>query len=492
MTSSSRKAWPAIALVFAAILISLLSSFGVAIGLYYAAAIPALIGGAVIYYVFLTAQPSRTEKIFHITALATLILCATWPRYAAFFLPGLPLINPQRIANVVLLATLMLALFSSDYISGLIRNSLMQHRAFWAAFFVYILARIASVFFSSEPFTSGYRLTQELFVHVIFVAVGLHFGVTEKNRRILAFALVACTVIATAAAWAEFSLGRNIFSYFITPQNDYMAWALSDQFRDGRFRAKGTFDHPLTMAEFISISAAIGSALLFASKSALSKYILLPLFLASAVSAALLSGSRSGYGAMALVIALLVVLPPVVSTVRGYMTLGRAAFWSIASIFLGAMLVVGLVTVFEYTLGKHAYSDSDAMRAQMFERTIGLLKESPLWGHGVGLAPEKIGVLTERTRVYTVDSFFMSIAVESGLPALLSLLFMLVYTALEGIRKSVHPGEQDWALWIGFAVAILVCLMFKSILSLLDNNHLLFLLLGVLTAAPTSKGVRHG
>lgn len=491
MKRISRVSWPAISLTLVAVFISIISSLAVGVGIHYAAVVPAFLGGAVIYYAYLTSKPENAKTIFHACALITIILCAIWPRYAALFLPGLPLINPQRIANITLLATLFVALFSSSYIIDLLKSSFRQHRTFWLIFIFFCAIRLISSVLSSDPVTSIYRLSQEFFVHTVFIIAGLHFGSTQELRRRLAIVFSICLFIACAAAIAEFTLKRNIFSYFITPRNEYMAWALSDQFRDGKFRAKGTFDHPLTMAEFVSIAAAIGSALLFSSKRKIARYILLPLLAAAAVTSVLLSGSRSGYAAMAIVISLLIIIPPILSIIRGSITLGQTAFWSIASIFLGAILVAGFITVFEHTIGKHAYTESDAMRAEMFENTLVLLKESPLWGHGVGLAPEKIGVLTERTRVYTVDSFLMSVTVESGILALFSLLFMLVYAFKEGILQSLKSNSSDWQLWIGFSIAALVCLTFKTILSLLDNNHLMYLLMGVLVASQLKRESYH-
>lgn len=483
-TAPTRSAIKTFAL---SILISILVGGGIGVGLYHVSAIPLALGGGVLYFLYLSKNDARSEKVLHITALGTILLCAVWPRYAAFFLPGLPLINPQRIANTVLVTTIFLSIFTSRQFREKIYSSYNEHRTFFYFLAAYLLTRVLSVLFSDEPSASAYRFIQEVIVHTVFILAGIHFAEDERKLHSLIKILVFGSIIAASASLAEYALQRNLFSYFITPQNDYMAWALSDQFRDGKFRAKGTFDHPLTLAEYSSLAVGLGVLFLYNSKSATNKYLAAPALVGTGVLTVLASGSRSGYVAMGLVIGLVFTLPALATIARKELTLQRAAFWSIAIIFLGAFLALTAITIFDYSLGKHAYNDSDAMRAQMFERTIQLAKESPLWGHGIGLAPETIGVMTQRTRVYTVDSFFMTVSVESGLVALLSLFGMLTYSTLASLKKSILYKSDEWLVWIGVAIALIICITFKSILSLLDNNHLMFLLLGLPLALKSSK-----
>ena len=95
-----RSKWATIALVGAIFFFAFISAVGVGFGFYHIVALPSLAAGAVVYYLFLTARTGRSESVFHLAALLTIFLCAVWPRYAAFFIPGLPLINLQRIANI--------------------------------------------------------------------------------------------------------------------------------------------------------------------------------------------------------------------------------------------------------------------------------------------------------------------------------------------------------------------------------------------------------
>ena len=180
-----------------------------------------------------------------------------WPKYAAFYLPGLPLINPQRIANALILLILASVLATHRVVQDEVKESFENNKPFWIMLVVFIIFRILSVGAASDKAPSIYRYIQEFFTHVVFVLLGLHFGSNEERLKKFTKTIFISFILISILAIIERVIKKNIFSYFIVPQNEYMAWALNDNTREGSYRAKSTFDHPLTFAEFITIGTSL-------------------------------------------------------------------------------------------------------------------------------------------------------------------------------------------------------------------------------------------
>lgn len=457
----------------------MLTAAAVGAGITIAAAIPVILAIPLFIYIATHNNEDRTSKLLSLTAIAFIASTVLWPRYAALFIPGLPSLNVQRITNAAMALTLIAALFTSKNTRIVLGDSFRSHPAFWLTLGLYLAFRVVSSVLSDEPYPSLYRLTQELLVHVLLVFVGVYIG--AKNNRsktlltVIAFAIAINFLIATA----EQIIGKNVFSLFLTPQNEYMAWALSEKVRDGIHRSKGIFDHPLTYAEFCALSAPLAIALLSLTKRSGKTLIFITATTIFAVLGVLLSGSRSGYLATAVAFVYFIVVTPAILIARKKVSLRAASFGAIASIFAAASVVLVVSYTYEYTLGSKAHSESDNARLEMLERGFDLLKDSPVYGHGVGRAPELIALRLTPAGAYTVDSLPVSIAVDSGAVALTCFLLLFVYCLRYRILLAFKPTNKQWLLSQCLTVSLLAILVFKLILSLLDNNHLMFLVLGL-------------
>lgn len=462
------------------ILIAALSGIGVGLGIHYAVVIPTILATPVLIAAALKDAPARAEFILDVGAILFVASSLLWPKYAAFFLPGLPLVNPQRVANAIILLILVATITTNKYIQTEYKNSLKSNKFFWLCLFLFVGFRFLSVIASEEPGTSTYRYIQELFTHVVFILLGLHFGSNKERLRKFAKTLFTCLILVSLLGIAEGVLKKNIFSYFITPANEYMAWALSDKSREGFYRVKSTFDHPLTFAEFIAIGTPLAMWFAFSIKSQLQKVFAITIICCLALTSIVLSGSRSGYLALALSFSLFSFAPLVFTILHRKLTLARAASWSFLIIVISLVLSVVTERVYDYTFGKRAFSASDSARVVMLTRGAKLTKESPLYGHGVSMAAEKVGVkIDPMSTQYTIDSMYISIMVESGVIAIAAFISMLVYCTYKCWRKAAESKNEDWFLWHAIATAIASILVFKSILSLVDNNYLMYIILGL-------------
>lgn len=459
-------------------IVAMLTAAAVGAGMTIAAAIPLMLAVPLFLYISTYKNEYRASKLVYLTAIIFIASTVFWPRYAALFIPGLPSINIQRLTNLAVALTIASAIFSSRSIRSIFGESLKSHPVFWFSLLVYLVFRLISSVLSDEPYNSLYRLTQELLVHVILVFVGVYIGGDRNRSRALIITIALAIVFNFSIAVAEQIVGKNVFSLFLTPQNEYMAWALSEKIRDGFHRSKGIFDHPLTYAEFCALSAPLVVALISLSNKTGRAIAFIAVATVFAYAGVLLSGSRSGYLATAVAFVYFITITPVILIARKRMTLRAASFGALATIFAAAAVALVVSYTYEYTIGSRAYTESDNARIEMLDRGFDLLKDSPVYGHGLGRAPELIAFRLNPMGDYTVDSLPISIAVESGVIALFFFLLLFVYCLRYRIVLAFSSSNKEWFLSHCLTVSLFAILVFKLVLSLLDNNHLMFLVLG--------------
>ena len=127
-----------------------------------------------------------------------------------------------------------------------------------------------------------------------------------------------------------------------------------------------------------------------------------------------------------------------------------------------------------------AETGSSQARVIMLERGQKLLADQPVQGYGSGLAALQIGLLPGQ-RSLTIDSYFLTVAIESGYVGLglfaLGWLAVAARGALAGMKAA---GVGSWVL-ITLVTAIVASLIVKTVLSLTNNLDLLYLFAGMST-----------
>ncbi len=461
-----------------AMLAGALTSFGYA-PLVVLVAIPAIV---IVAVAILGKKPHRTEVLAFWIFSLYLVFSILWPRYVALWIPGMPSLNPPRLLNacaVLLLAILALQL--KDLRSEIL-NSISRHGILWVSLVLYAAFRFFSICTSKDLTFSVYQLANEFFVHIVCVFMGVYIGSRPAWLRRITAAIPVLVGIAAVIAIVEWRVGHNLFSRFVDPTNEYVRWALSDKTRGGAYRAQGTFGFPITLAEFMIVGCALSynSYLGYAApiRGALLKYAVVVLLASLALVA---SGSRSGYAAFALVMTLVLSAPLLLSIARGRISLALAAFWSMFACVFLTILYFAFLAVVDQAFGANSDQASNALRESMLRRSIALFWGSPILGYGPGRAPEVIGVHTSSGQ-YTVDSFILTVLVESGGGALAAFLLTLCSACAISAKKAVSGDDNSSPYWWSLTVSIVGFLVFLPILSLLDNHYLLYFLIGLIVS----------
>lgn len=459
--------------IFLAVVVSVLIASQVYVLLIFPLGISLLVLAAAFFW----CREDRSIMFLYYAFAMYFIFSIGWPRYVALWLPGLPSLNPQRFANLLLLVALIFGGMSVKQFVNSLRLSFAQNRFFWGCIFAYVTCRLVSILVSSEMVFSAYQFINEMVVHVVCVFVGAfvgaNFGVLKKSERILVILLVFVSVVAIF----EWSVGHNLFARFVDPSNDYLRWATSDKTRGGSYRSQSTLGFPITLAQFLVVSFALSYGVFAQSKIEpilrWSIWLCLAAVVCFAVYAA---GSRSGYAGFVFVLLCLPFGNLIISFLKGKMTLSSAVLWIMFVSFSVFLAYFAFLFVYEHAFGARADAGSNALRELQLLRARELFYQSPILGFGTGRAAEVIGVATYSGQL-TVDNLFVTILVESGFVCLLSFVLAVLCGAVNAFKKSITCRVMPDTWW-SLCLAISVFSLFFPILSLQDNNYLLFFLMG--------------
>ncbi|MCY7307446.1 MAG: hypothetical protein LH632_15125, partial [Rhodoferax sp.] len=97
-----------------------------------------------------------------------------------------------------------------------------------------------------------------------------------------------------------------------------------------------------------------------------------------------------------------------------------------------------------------------------------LALDEPLVGYGPGQAAITLGALPGHIRI-TIDNYYLSVALESGIPGLLLLVITLAYPITLGLFRGVTHSKRSGWLALALAAGLLAYAIERGVLSLTNN-----------------------
>lgn len=423
------------------------------------------------------------KAIFAVFSIA-IITRFLWPNFAYLPIPALPIKNPQRLLWALALAYWIYALSTNTELRQRLAQRVSSSRIAWLvlAFFVW---RAMSVPFSEFPGLGMTLLLRELFDYLpAFLFVLTWVRDANDVSRIGRWLLFATVVICGLAA-AEYAGKRNLFLSVIPydPNNEeFLQAALESKIRGGVYRVQASFNHPLLLAQFLSVT--------------------LPVLLLT------LWGDRSR-GIRAIGWCVLLVLPAVLWSTQTRTALGVSAFIGALAVLLVALeavrrrapgsdrrnLQAALVLVFLTAIGAAVMAfalqlavgrtseeaESSRARVEMLDRAIVGARERPLLGAGPGVGGFEAANVNSRGRV-SLDSYWLIVLLESGVPALALFLAALAagaWRVVPAISRGLLGESRVQAAW---GLSIVSFGISSMVLGTPHNLPLLYLALGVVVA----------
>lgn len=398
-----------------------------------------------------------------------------WPKYLAIQLPG-PDLNPQRI--VLLLLTLF---FLISFISPITRRwaivNISNSPPWFYIFITVILFRFASSIFGINPLVSFGPFANEVFeFFVLFLIAYLCFDDYRQAKK-LYFMILCAGLIVAAMAISEYFLKKNLFSGITIPgvalDQSYLEQALSDKSRHGGYRSQAAFIHPLLLAEFCTFVLPIAFYFLRIGKRYEQAIAAIGIVLISI--AGFTSGSRSALVGVMLVIVLSCF--NYAWHLRQSKTFGVIGwFLFIFGVFSSLLSLVLLFWsgVLDGLIYGHSLREAQSTTARLIMYQVGLpaILASPILGYGLGTAAAVVGFSSNGS--FSIDSFYLSYALESGVPTLILFLSLIIWPFLKlfGFNKNIS-NKESFDLFGSVLIAVIGVLVIKSVVSLNGNTYLL-------------------
>lgn len=252
-----------------------------------------------------------------------------------------------------------------------------------------------------------------------------------------------------------------------------------EAYRNGAFRANYIFNISLSYGEFLACCAPL--ILCFAlSESSWRARTLAGFALLACVLGVFASGARGGYAGLAISLPF-VFLVWLVRVLRARPE--SLAGPIVTTIFVG--LVSAFVTLaiawkplrWKFT-GGYEGAGSTAVRWEQWKLAVPKILANPVTGYGHGTGNSVVGYFTPGG-VQTVDSYVITLLVDSGVPGLVFFFSAILLAAFSLVRAYLTDRSNSTATMIGLAGALLSFASYRIVLTQTENHFLLFTLLGL-------------
>lgn len=421
-----------------------------------------------------------------ILLMATVCLSVLWPRYVFFSLGG-PHVNPQTVSVFAsLVAIVFWAIYSPSFSNNLYRV-IFSSSGIGLLVVLWFGWRVFASVLGEFALVSVMDYARDLVYVSSFFLIGCAIATYEGGPKWMLRVLVASGLVVSAIGLIEAILQKNFFVQFASGvDNQAVSGALKtimfDKIRDGNYRAQSTFDHPIVFAQFIAAVIPLAVYTVFFERHwiwRLIGFLVVPI----GVLAIVKSGSRAGLVSLAVALAFVGVFV----WLRSMTSKGYGKVFALAALpVLVFGLAVGYFVAQELVLGRSSSEvGSSFVRLKMFWDSVTALYESPLWGFGHGMALSKAGVISGHTGVATLDSFFLTIALDSGYVGLLLFIIIVVIFSIKSGFTAIRLRDQEGAR-VGMLVASVLAL-FATFAGLSISNNMTLLWLLVATALPSIK-----
>ncbi len=417
-------------------------------------------------------------------------LLVLWPVYMHVKIGPLPILTPPRLVFYTLTGAWVLDMLRSPLRRGQFVYAV--RRGGWISFCVFGMFVLGAL---SLPLAEGRAISVPEFVRQTIIWM-LPFCVTITYIRrpselmTLVKILVVAAIVSGAIAVAETLSGTlmaSVLSPLISDSVEWLRNVQAQKIRDGVFRAQASHTHPLSLGEFQSIMAPFAVAFMLAAKRAPAKAwwaIGLALILAGAVA----TSSRAAFLAI-------IVSMSAMGAVLGVRLFQRAAyspFRPLVGLAVLAMIVASpivLIGAQKFISGEGGQSASNSSQARIDQITQAWPKilKRPVGGYGVGRSTKVLGFWGQGL---TIDNYYLSLALDLGLPGPLMFIGIFAAMGFSAMQRSRDGPTLHQLMYLAFAASAAGIVVCRMVLSLTGNLSVYYVLVGAFAGASVAYGRR--
>ena len=419
------------------------------------------------------------RKAFFGMMIADLII----PFYYMVQFSGLPWISARRVATFALIVPFVVAVAASSDVRRQIAERLRSSLLIVICATGFLAMAALSILTSMSPSQSVSQFVEAILSwYVPFFAMIYIVRNTDDVIWILKIVCL-CAIFNTGAGVIEFFL-RHRFFIEIFPKsmlatmienNPTLAGLLPNpgDFRNGLFRASSTFVTALSFGEFEIIVIPIGLFFLL-HREKLFERVLGGMVAVGGIVGIFASGSRGGFAGVMVSVAVFAAFYSIrkAASTKASLTPAISAVVGI----IGAGCVVGALmashSLHDMVLGGAGQASSTQSRYDQWYAGIPYIQSNPITGHGFGMGGSIFGD-------FTIDSYPLSLILETGVPGLLFFVGLLVLPVWYGLRNYLSDMSESGALAGALACSFTGFIMNRLVLSQKENHMLIFSLLAI-------------
>lgn len=418
---------------------------------------------------FLEQRPKRIGKL-EFLMLCVVVTLSLWPSYLAIDMGDLPQIDPAR----VLMFFLSLYWFNTLLVNESVRRYLLQYlytmpKILGVLFFLFSW-KMLSVIVAARVDHAFYWSLKDIFYNLIFFFVGLTVWKTSNQiiRTLKVFLWLGALV--SLIGLVELNLGSNLFFNFVENNTSGLSAGLEHVERGGHHRVAAVFSNSLSASNFGVLIFPI--AVFFSSCGSVKQRAFSVCILLLVVILIWSTGSRTG-----LVVSLGIVMGQVYLYANTYLSKIKNSGFLKVTVIVFCITIIGLVTPKIFSL-----SEENDYRLLQLEKGIPFIIASPILGYGPGEAAMVAGIVYDDHKNKTIDNYFLSIALESGIPGLVAFVVLHIYFIRLAWRLRKQLPKYYSRLTTALFFALLGNFIFMTTVSLKEIFPFVFLLFSMLLA----------
>ena len=409
-----------------------------------------------------------------------IFLLGAMPAYLPFKFGALPGLNPLRLAFAAVMLLWLYSLVTSASLRATLRTRIAHSRGLFLLLTGFLIWQVLTALVGDEPLFSLYYILKVLLPAYFWYLVVITFYRNFEDIQRSAFGLTLGAIVTCIFGIIEWRTQTNIFLRFLPVSAEDLAgldWIIVDKSRGGDYRISANFAHPLVLGEFICMVLPFVVALAFSAAKRTHRVIAiisLPLLLLTIY----LSYTRSALIATAAVL----VTMGLIFGIRSAAQTRRAGLamlgWMVMVTAISTAVVMASSVGYLAKGRTKAEEGSSIARVLMLSRGQHLLAEQPIQGYGPGLAAAKIGLLPGQ-RNLTIDSYFLTLAIESGGMGLIVFISAMAVALWRTAVAGIHTADPNAWMMAALTAAIVASMILKIVLSLTHNLDFLFVVIAL-------------
>jgi hypothetical protein len=483
------SSWQKVTLACAVTLFCLI--YGAAFALF----VPFLLAPLIVPFLFLTlmviwALPNSLNVAEYIlTPLLYILFLAIvlWPSYLAVAIPNLPRITIVRLIGVTLTIFALLSLSTSNKFKSQLSIVMQSCKILCTVIIMLAVIETGSILFSGNKSNSlNVYITDTINSTVVFFVACYSFSSTGKAKSFAGLLCIMALCLSLIAFWEQ-RIGHlpwlGHIPSFLQINDPTISRILAGTARQGKgHRTQATFTTSLGLAEYLGLCMPF---LFFFATEPSTKVVKgaalcsIPLVLLATVT----TQARTGLLGIAVAVLVYPVLWVFLEWRRNKNSFAIYALVASAPAFLAAGLAAALTIPGIRIRLLGGGGEQESSQARIVQMHMGLPKVlTHPWGYGIGQGGEVLGY-TNAEGLLSIDSYPLRVILEFGIIGFVVWICIYVAALYYAFTGAINSKKGDeFRIFMPITVVILSYLLMKVNFAQEDNQPVIYVIFGMLTA----------